>query len=366
MTNDNEQAAAQGIASQGGRARAAKLSKEQRSSIARTAAQKRGEDKQEDELPTAVFGSADSPLRIGDAEIPCYVLSDRRRVIVQRALQTGIGMSTSGGSEGAQRLALFIEGLARKGVDCNDLAVRIRSPILFRQMAGGKPAYGYEATIINDVCDAVLEARRLKALAQQQQHFAKQCEMLLRGLARVGIVDLVDRATGYDKVRFRENLDEFLEKFIAKELQPWVKSFPDDYYEQIFRLNSWDYDSNSTRRPGVVGHWTNDIIYARLGPGILDELHRHTPRDDRGRLKTKLTRRLTPDYGHPKLKEHMSAVVALMRAARNWKDFYSLLTRALPRFNSTLELPFEDPKAMEQAESAGIEATRALPSPSKP
>ena len=335
----------------GGLARAAKLSAEERSAIAKRAALSRwGKLDDQPDLPNAVFGSADRPLKIGEVEIPCYVLEDRRRVLVQRGLQTSIGMSTSGGSDGAQRLALFIEGLARKGVDCNDLAVRIRAPILFRPTGGGRPAYGYDATIINDICDAVLDARKIPgALAPQQQHFAKQCEALVRGLARVGIIDLVDRATGYDRVRFRESIEEVLERFIAKELQPWVKFFPDEYYEEIFRLNVWPYDATSTKRPGVVGHWTNDIIYARLAPGVLEELHRITPRDPKGRLTGKLTQRLTRDIGHPKLKEHLVMVLALMRAARNWKDFYALLNRSLPRYNTTLELPFDNPRAMELA-----------------
>jgi hypothetical protein len=64
-----------------------------------------------------------------------------------------------------------------------------------------------------------------------------------------------------------------------------------------------------------------------------------------------------PDFGHPRLKEHLSAVVALMRAARSWRDFYVLLDRALPRFNSTLELPFDDPSAMEAVDVERIEAT---------
>jgi hypothetical protein len=350
LAMDEEDPSTEGKA-RGGIARAAKLSPARRSEIAQKAALKRwGDVEAQGELPNAVFGSSERPLIIGGIEIPCYVLEDRRRVLVQRALQTSIGMSTSGGSEGAQRLAIFVEGLARKGVDCNDLAVRIRNPILFRPTGGGKAAYGYEATIINDVCDAVLDARKIKgALAPQQQHFAKQCELLLRGLARVGIIDLVDRATGYDRFRFRENIDEAIERFIAKELQPYARFFPDEFYEQIFRLNVWPYDSTSSKRPGVVGHWTNDIIYARLAPGILDELHRQTPRDDKGRLKNKLTQRLTSDIGHPKLKDHLTMVVALMRAARNWRDFYALLDRSLPRYNTTLELPFDNPKAMEAA-----------------
>jgi hypothetical protein len=41
--------------------------------------------------------------------------------------KTGIGMSTSGGGRGAHRMAQFVEGLADKGIDCKDLAVRIRT-----------------------------------------------------------------------------------------------------------------------------------------------------------------------------------------------------------------------------------------------
>ena len=332
----------------GGAARAAKLSPEERAASARSAALARWANTDKDSMPTAVFGSGDSPLRIGEIEIPCYVLDDRRRVLVQRALQTAIGMSTSGGSDGAQRMALFIEGLAEKGVNCKDLAVRIRNPIVFRFKGGGNPAYGYEATIINDICDAVLEARKLEKLHNNQGHFADQCEILLRGLARVGIEDLVDRATGYDKVRFRENIDEIVEKFVAKELQPWVSTFPNDYYENIFRLNHWPFNPGSTKRPGIVGHWTNDIVYARLAPGILEELRRLTPRNEKGRLKNKLTQRLSPDMGHPKLREHLSGISALMRISEEWKVFYQYLDAAYPRFDATYQLPFEDAKAMER------------------
>jgi len=330
-----------------GHARAEILPPERRAEIARNAAIARwGHQSEAPELPTVLCGSVDRPLVLGGVEIPCYVLSDRSRVLVQRGLQMSIGMSTSGGSEGAQRLALFIEGLAKKGVNCNDLALRIRNPVLFRPNVGGR-AYGYEATIINDICDAVLEARRIKALAPQQKRFAIQCEALLSGLARHGIIDLVDRATGYDRLRTRETIEEILEKFVAKVLQPYVKTFPEEYYQHVYRLNNWPYNPDSSKRPGIVGHWTNDIVYARLAPAVLEELQKQTPRDEKGRLTKKLFQMLTSDVGHPKLKDHFRDVLTLMRAARNWKEFYFILNRSLPRFSDTLELPFEDTKAME-------------------
>lgn len=328
-------------------ARAEILAPERRAEIARNAAIARwGNSDETADLPTVICGSADRPLTLGGVEIPCYVLNDRRRVLVQRGLQMSIGMSTSGGSEGAQRLALFIEGLAKKGVNCNDLALRIRSPVLFRPNVGGR-AYGYEATIINDICDAVLEARRIKALAPQQKRFALQCEALLSDLARRGIIALVDEATGYDRIKTRESIEQILEKFVAKILQPYVRTFPEEYYQHIYRLNNWPYNPDSSKRPGIVGHWTNDIVYARLAPAVLEELQKQIPRDEKGRLKNKLFQMLTSDVGHPKLKEHFRDVLTLMRAARTWKEFYFILNRSLPRFTDTLELPFDDTRAME-------------------
>lgn len=75
-----------------------------------------------------------------EVEIPCYVLEGDIRVLTQRGMQTGIGMSTSGGTGGAHRLAQFIESLAEKGIDCKDLALRIRNPIPFRPKGIGKIA----------------------------------------------------------------------------------------------------------------------------------------------------------------------------------------------------------------------------------
>jgi hypothetical protein len=53
---------------------------------------------------------------------------------------------------------------------------------------------------------------------KQQEHIAKQAEILVRGFAGVGIIALVDEATGYQQDRARDALSRILEAFIAKEL----------------------------------------------------------------------------------------------------------------------------------------------------
>jgi len=92
----------------------------------------------------------------------------------------------------------------------------------------------------------------------------------------------------------------------------------------------------------MVGKLTDDLVYKRLAPFVRDELRRVTQRNEKGYLKHKLHQRLTDDVGHPKLREHLSAIVALMKASDNWQAFMKSINRALPKYDATLELPLND------------------------
>ena len=279
---------------------------------------------------------------LGNVAIPCYVLSDDRRVIVQRGMLTALDMSQgTAGRGGGDRLAKFIATNALKGFVREDLQDVINNPIRFRT-TDGLIAYGYEATILADLCDAVLEARKHGKLHYQQVHIAEQCEMLVRSFAKVGIIALVDEATGYQKDRARDALARLLETFIAKELQAWVRTFQSDFYEQMFRLRGLDFPAASVKRPQYFGILTNNIVYDRLAPGVLSELKKVTPRDDTGRHKHKLFQRLTSNAGYPKLREHLGSVTSIMKLSNHWDDFMEKLDRIHPRYGTTLPLPFDD------------------------
>jgi hypothetical protein len=156
---------------------------------------------------------------------------------------------------------------------------------------------------------------------------AAQAEVLIRGLARVGIIALVDEATGY----------------VAKELRPWVHTFPADYYRELFRLRGKTYPPIKNQMPRYFGKLTNDIVYARLAPGVLEELRRTTPQDEKGRLKTHLHRRLTDDddVGHPKLLQRLGSVVTLMRMCNDgdYAGFEKLIDRMHPRYQDAPLFP---------------------------
>lgn len=285
----------------------------------------------------AIYGSPDCPLRLGNVEIPCYVLEDGKRVIVRNGMYIALNMSSGGSGErtrtGADRLHKFLNTKAIKPFASNELQDRTNNPLKFTTTGGGN-AYGYEATILADICEAVLEARKEGSLNRQQEHIAEQCEILVRAFAKVGIIALVDEATGYQYVRARKELNEFLDKFIADELLKWTKTFPDEFYQQLFRLRGWRYSPLSVKRPTLIGKLTNDIVYTRLGPNVLDELKKRNPKNSRGKRRHKYFQWLTEDVGHPKLREHLAQVIVLMRATTRWDDFKRLLNRALPKWES--------------------------------
>ena len=285
-----------------------------------------------------IAGAPDRPLVIGDIEIPCYVLEGETRVLVQRGMAGAMGMSPGSGA----RIARFTSSNALKPYISNDLKVVLTNPVKF--LTPGGIAHGYPATLLVDLCNAVLSAREAGKLLPNQRHIARQCEVLIRGLASVGIIALVDEATGYQRIREERALATILEKFIAKELQPWTKTFPFEFYAQICRLKGWP-SILAIRRPSVIGTYTNDFVYERIGPEILKELREKNPTlPESGRRQHKHHQWFTRDYGHPKLQQHVAGVIMLMESATSWRDFRRRLDMTRPKFGTTIPLALDEPQ----------------------
>lgn len=263
-------------------------------------------------------------LNIG-SNIPCFVLEDTTRVISGRSLTTAIGMKGRG-----QGTARITEHRALKQHINNKLSVAIKNPIKFLGV-GNKMTYGYEATVLQELCEAILVARDNGSLKTiQEKRYAEYAEILIRSFAKVGIIALIDEVTGFQDVRDRQALNKLLEGYITTDLQKWVKTFPDEFYRNLFRLRGWPYNPLTTNRPGVTAYYTVNLIYERLAPGVLDEL-RELNKKERG--KGKLFQHLSNDIGHPKLREHIHSVMALQRACgSDWDLFMSMLDRAFPKY----------------------------------
>lgn len=287
----------------------------------------------ENKIYRALFGSPDKPLRVGDAEIQCYVLEGGIRVLSGRGMQTALSLGQRHGT----LLRNFLNNKAIFPFISNRLAMDLENPYRFmRPGRGGKTAVGYEATILADLCDVVLEARRSGVLPERFAVVAEQCEMLTRAFAKVGIIALVDEATGYQAEREKNALEKLLSVYLTEERLKWAKRFPDVFYKEIYRLNKWGWPPcNASKRQGIVGQYTNDVVYERLPQGVLDKLKELNPtNNETGRRRYKHHQFLSEDIGQPDLQKHLLQVIALMKASKSWKHFLELLDRVFPKGSS--------------------------------
>ena len=321
--------------SKGGHARAKSLSPEQKSDIAKKAAEARwlrqSANIDVDKVPRAICGGPDRPLRIGEVEIPCYVLEDGKRIIHQRGMVSALGMSRGGSSRGGgDRLAHFVAQKALSPFVSSDLLAVTAEPMVFRTPAGSL-AYGYDASVLADIAEAILKAREDGSLSRQQEHIADKAEALIRAFARVGIIALVDEATGYQQLRARDELQKILAAYISPELLPWAKRFPDAFYEELHRVRGWPYKPESNARTAYIGKLTRALIYDPLPPGVIQELERRNPYDPTKKRRKHLHHQLLTDkIGNPHLEKQIVSVTTLLRISDNWSDFTRHFSKAFP------------------------------------
>ena len=196
----------------------------------------------------------------------------------------------------------------------------------------GGIAKGYNALILPVLCDIYLEARFDKILSKTQEPIAQKAELLTRAFSRLGIIALVDEATGYQGDRQKDELQKILSAYISKELLPWQKRFPNEYYEQICRLRGWNFDPFSQNRPQIIGKITNQIVYQLFPDQILDELKKLNPPNDSGNRPHRFHQYLTLDIGNINLERHLAQVIVLMRISKTWAEFEDKLYEAFPRY----------------------------------
>ena len=331
----------------GGKARRDKLSPEARSAIAQAAAEARWNKKSEELGETRLQKATHTgSLSMGSVEIPCAVLEDGTRLITQRGMFVALGMNknpTKGQSSSIDNKPAFLSANNLKPFISEELE-RSWTPIPFRLPKGsggykGNIAFGYQAQILPLVCHVFADAKEAGALAKSQLHIAAAAKIIDRGFSVVGIVALVDEATGYQEIRDRQALQEILRQYISGALYNWAATFPLELYKEIFRLNGWKW--NAGKMPGVVGTWTNDIVYSRLAPNILEELQRLNPPQESGYRKHKHYKFLTPEVGHPALSRRLYELLGMARASETWEGFYKAVQRNFPKQTGTLNLNFD-------------------------
>ena len=252
-----------------------------------------------------------------------------------------------GGERGEPGTVLFAGNL--RPFISPELAAALANPITYNMPVGGR-ALGYPAEILPAICDVYLEAAASedRVILKSQERAVRAAQILVCGLARVGVTALIDEATGYQEVRARDELQRILEAYVAAEFRPWMKTFPDEFFQQIYRLEGWAYRPGTSKRTPLVGKLVNKYIYKQLTEGVLEELRRVNPVTDKGWRAHKHHQHLTTDTGNVHLDRQISTVTTLMRIATSKEEFEMLFERAFPPPQERLPLKLEEIVATEE------------------
>lgn len=263
-------------------------------------------------------------IKLGENTLRVAVLEDGTRIINYSAIFKAFGRTKRGAQKDESRVQNMPAFLNANNLQqfVSEELTSVLNKVDYLELSTGKETQGYQAIILPMLCKVYLEARAQNVLTKQQLPLARASEILLYGLSNIGITALIDEATGYQYTREKDELQKILSAYIATELLPWQKRFPDEFYKEIFRLNGWDYTVNGIqKRPGVIGTWTKKLIYNLLPKGVLEELENKTPKSEAGHKTARLHQSLTLDIGEPHLEKQLISVITLMNISDNWKEF---------------------------------------------
>lgn len=328
----------------GGKARGEKLSPERRREIARMGAEARKKKIAAGTLPKAIMEGVVKGLNLR-----CAVLEDGRRVLTQSDVMVGLGRArqVKGRAyfDADTSLPAFLQAKNLRPFISDSLRLS-SSQTEFVTLKGGI-AFGFLAETLAQICDVFIDAERAGALLPSQKHIADKARILYKGFATIGIVALVDEATGFQTIRPKDALQEYLERLIRKELAVWAKKFPDEFYENIYKLRGWVWPGMNKNRYSVVAHYTRDLVYERMAPGLLTELEGKSPKDEKGNRDNKLHQWLSEDVGDPMLANQFQSLLTLQRLSIangwGWTKFMNTVDQVMPRKGQNLSLPLNEP-----------------------
>lgn len=280
-------------------------------------------------------------LLIGSIAIPCYVTADGSRILSATAMQNALKLNDYEGDRSSVRISrklnqkwiqpyLYPEGQERtyEPVDCYRGKQKIR---------------GYKANVLVDICDAFLEARDNIEMNPRQLETAKECEILLRGFARVGLTALIDEATGYQFAREHDELQKILSAYVSEEVLKWQKTFDIEFYQEMFRLWNQPFTAENIKgkRPSFFGKLTTKYIYNHLPAAVIEKAKEQSLKNDNGGYKYRWHQSLTKDVGREHLKKQIQSVTTLMSVCDTKEEFQVLFDKKFNKGPVQMELDFK-------------------------
>jgi len=260
-------------------------------------------------------------LKILDKEIPVAVLEGEKRVLVQREV---VGLLT-GNKKGGLSRYLKPDNLQPY------LPEKFKNIPLDQALCtfkiGQNTAQAFEAEDIVNICEMYIKANEAGALLTNQRKLATTAELLKRSFAKVGLIALIDEATGYQIDRDKEALRILVQQYIIEEAREWTKEFYDQFFIELDRIYG-NQRTISRSRPKYYAKFINKYIYKPIENGlILIELQRRNPLNVKGQRKQRLHQFLSEKMGLRTLRDRISKTTAIMQISPNMRRFNEAFER---------------------------------------
>jgi hypothetical protein len=289
-------------------------------------------------------------IEIGDISIPCAVLDDGTRVLSERAITKAFGGKRGGAhwrrlkeNPNGAYLPIFLSAKNIQPFINKDLADALGRRRIYRPKKGGAAAYGVEASLLPKICNVYLQMRddEKKPLTSSQIPMSVQADFIMRGLAEVGIVALVDEATGHIEEKRKDEYRELFQAFIRQQVREYEKEFPKQFTDNLYRLYGLEPGQHG-KHPQFFGKLTRRYIYEPLADSkgaILEMLDEKNPVvTSRGGRKYKMFQFLTETIGLPMFRAHLWQVVGILSSSRSKAEFDRAFARAFPKSGTQFEL----------------------------
>jgi hypothetical protein len=199
-----------------------------------------------------------------DGLLDCYVLADERRVVSQN----GMARSLSGAT-GSVNLARYVDR-----IDGGSAWLRSVTGLQF-VLPGGRVATGIEATAIPDLLQLYVDALSSGSLHPQQLPVAARAAKMLGALAKIGIIALVDEATGYQLQRAAAELSFTFRALLLESKAQWDLMWPVDFVESVCRLHGERFEGGP--QPRFLASTYEKLYHLILGEEVCAELKHRNP-----------------------------------------------------------------------------------------
>jgi hypothetical protein len=297
-------------------------------------------------IPVVPSAIASADMIVGDDEdapsIACYVLSDGRRVISRTSALRTIGQAddlTLGGD-----LKRYIKPVAKYlRVDLDAELVEFRL-----DNVSNKKVAGITAECFLEICRAFLRARDQGTLTDRQQQMATNAGAFLAACANIGLIALIDEATGYQYARAEDALRVKLHAYLEDEMRPWEKTFPDELWVEFGRLTGWH--GSVQQRPKYWGTLVNELVYSLLDPDVADWLRNNTPPPRHGQNYHQY---LSGNYGLKRLIEHIWLLIGMASACSTMDELRYRMADKFGKQNFQFRM-FIDPPGVAFAKSLTV------------